>query len=488
MKVIGLRLHKGAVLVFGVILLWPLAVAFPINGGDALWVAQSSRALVACAREDVWSKCPGTYQFGWIQHIPGIFLAWKGLSDDSIVLILTLINFVSFVWLIVKVCKVFGTITEINWAILSVLLLGPLYAFSVYSFSEMLTGVLLAAFAFSIFEKRSLLLISTLTLIICSSRETAVSLTIPIALAILLIVEKDVRQIVRKILIILSISVAGLVSVFLFNYWKYGSISNAHYTDPIRRVPGVELKAKNFFAIWISPSGGVLPFWSLGGLLVVSIPIFVLLKKRTDIRQKLAASILLLFLIMQTGLLASWYAPFGWVTWGPRLILPIVMGTLIVEFLLFSIDIQRIIDWFRYRFIAVMALGLVTFTSAVSNLGFILDRSATLAWFTPPLLPSCPQTANIEIDPNYYWSCALNFAPWQLGRTVWDMGLHQVTQNWALVYGVFVLLLFLGVFYSGYERRSAIITEPPAIDGTFENKRSMGLISRGSSGNGTPTA
>lgn len=488
MKTLGTYLHRGVVLILGVILMWPLAVAFPINGGDALWVAQSSRALVACAREDIWTRCPGTYQFGWIQHIPGIFLAWKGLGDDQIVFILTLINFIAFAWLVIKVCRTFGTSNENTWLLLSVILLGPLYAFSVYSFSEMLTGVLLAAFALAIFQKRSTVLVVFITLIICSSRETAASTTIPVALAILIVTEPNTREILKKMVVVTAASVTGLVSVLLFNYWKYGSISNAHYTDPIRRVPGLELKVKNFFAIWVSPSGGVLPFWLLGGLLVITIPILVLMRWRKDVRRAVAAMGLLVFLGLQTALLASWYAPFGWVTWGPRLILPIVVGTLVVEFLLFGGVIQQIINQLRYRFFSVTVIGLLTFTSAVANLGFILNRAATIAWFTPPLLPSCPQTANIEIDPNYYWSCALNFAPWQLGRTVWDMGLHQVTSNWAILYALFVALLFCGVFYCGYERRSATTTEPPAIDGILESKRSIGLMSRGNSGNGTPTA
>jgi hypothetical protein len=475
-------------MVLGGILLWPLLVAFPINGGDAQWVAQSSRSLVACARDGVWSNCPGTYQFGWLQHIPGIFLAWKGLSDDSVVFSLTLINFFAFVWLVIKVCRTFGIGTELCWLLLAAIILGPLYAFSVYSFSELLTGVLLGAFAISIFKNQSFAQTLVLTFVITSSRETAASLTIPIALAIYVVIEPQAKLIAKKMLLITSTSLIGLVSVFFFNYWKYGSISNQIYTDPIRRVPGIELKIKNFLAIWVSPSGGVLPFWFIGGLLVLVVPIVILVHWRKNVRQSIAAMILLSFLVIQTGLLSTWFAPFGWVTWGPRLIIPVVTGTLIVEFLLFGSEIQRLINRLRFRFVAVIAILLTGFLAGISNLGFVLDRSATLAWFTPPLLPSCPQTANIEIDPNYYWSCALNFAPWQLGRTVWDMGLHQVSQNWAIVYGCFTVALFGGVFYCGYERRSATMTEPPAIDGIFESSTSSGLTNLGNSGNGTPTA
>lgn len=76
------------------VLVFPLVMAFPINGGDATWVSQSARALVQCARDDVWKSCPGTFQFGWLQHAPAMFLVWKGFGDEAVVAVLTGLNFV----------------------------------------------------------------------------------------------------------------------------------------------------------------------------------------------------------------------------------------------------------------------------------------------------------------------------------------------------------------------------------------------------------
>ena len=474
--------------VLGLVLCWPLLVAFPINGGDALWVAQSSRALVACARNDVWSSCPGTFQFGWLQHAPAIFLAWKGLSDDVIVFILTLINLLAFCWLIFSVIKRFKLQFGLTWLLLGSLIFGPLYSFSVYSFSEMLTFVLLAAFVMKVFDRGSLFSILLLTFIISSSRETAFTVVLPLAICILVLTEKNLRKLIKSTLQIGTASLAGLVAVFFFNVWKYGSITNDHYADPIRRVPGVALKARNFVAIWISPSGGVLPFWFLGGLVALAVPITALFLWRTNRTRAIAAGILLLSLLFQTALLSAWYAPFGWVTWGPRLILPVVGSTLVASFVLFPEIVQRVIEYVRYKYILLLTLSAITYLSSVANLGFILDRNATLAWFTPPMLPGCPVIANIEIDQAYYWKCALEFVPWQLGRTLWDMGLHQLTQGWAVLFGVFVLLILVGVFSDDQLRRSAMMTEPPASDGIFEMRTSKGRTTAGNSGNGTPTA
>ena len=482
------KIHVAFSVILGIILCWPLAVAFPINGGDALWVAQSSRALVGCARADIWTNCPGTFQFGWLQHVPAIFLAWKGMDDNSIVFVLTLINFLAFAWLISVVIKRFDIKNESTWLLLSALLLGPMYAFSVYSFSEMLTFVLLSVLVLKIADGKSMYSIAFLTFIISSSRETAFTIVLALAVSVLVVRETNWRIAVKKVIVIGGSSLSGLVAVLLFNIWKYGSISNDHYADPIRRVPGTVLKIKNFLAVWISPSGGVLPFWLLGGLLALLVPCIALWSWRTARRYAIAGLVLLFLLFTQTLLLAAWYAPFGWVTWGPRLILPVVGATLITCWVLFEEIIQEIIDFIRYKFVLVIILLGGIFLSGASNLGFILNRSETLAWFTPPLLSFCKKEANIEIDSHFYFLCALDFAPWQLGRTLWDAGFHQVTYGWGLLYFLFELALLGGTLYGRYGRRSATITEPPAIEGILDSNLSMPLNADGNSGNGTPTA
>jgi hypothetical protein len=377
-------------------------------------------------------------------------------------------------------------LTNDRWLLLAVIGFGPLYAFSVYSFSESLTFVLTAALVLSISQGRNFFIPMILVFILSSSRETAFLSILPIAVSVLLISEYKFSSLFKKAAWIVFSSLSGLVTVFLFNIWKYGSWSNDVYADPIRRVPGVLLKLKNFLAIWISPSGGVLPFWFIGGLLALVIPVVAISHYRREIRKVVSALLLLATLLSQTVLLAIWFAPFGWVTWGPRLILPTVATVVFTSFILFPEVVQHNIEFMRSRIGLLILVFVLTFGSGVSNLGFILDRDATLSWFTPPLLPSCLETANIEINPDYYWSCALDFAPWQLGRTLWDSGLHQVTQGWAMIYLVLMLLVTVNIFSKRYSTLSATITSPPAIEENLDNDLSSERMTTGSSGKGTP--
>ena len=442
------RLPVVGSIVFGSLLVWPLLVAFPINGGDALWVSQSARALVGCARQGDWSNCPGTFQFGLTQHLPAIFLTWRGLGDDAVVFILTLINFMAFGWLLVRGIRFFGRGSRSMWLFLLTFAVGPVYAYSVYSFSEGLTLVFLVALVIELATRQRFIVLLLLAFVSASSRETAFLTIAPLALAVVISDGGSWRKWLLRLRPILIGTACGVAAVFWFNFWKFGTLANPHYTDPIRRVPGLTLKAKNAAAIWISPSGGVLPVWVIGGALALFVPAMALVGFRRNRGKSIAAVCLIVGLVAQTGLLASWYAPFGWVAWGPRLILPVVGATAFIAVFLFNEQIERVMSFFKWR-IGATGLGLsVLILSVLPNLGFILDRTAIANWFTPPgplLIPGCVEPANVELNRQNYFDCALDFAPWQLGRTLWDVGLHQVGRGWATICGLFVLSMAAGL-------------------------------------------
>ena len=455
-------------------LVLPLIVAFPINGGDATWVSQSARALVQCVRDDVWRSCPGTFQFGWLQHAPAMFLAWKGFGDDAIVAVLTGLNFAAAVWLVNRILKHFRQSEAMSAVSLLFLIAGPLYAFSVYSFSEMLVIALIVALLFSLFECRSSLMVVILTFLIASSRETALLLVIPLGGAVIINETDSVKRFISRMIPVVTGSLAGLVAVLYFNQWKYGSWSNVTYSDPLLRVPGIQLKIKNAFAVWVSPSGGVTPVWVMGTLVAVVVPVVLISRWRMSTRRSLVAVCLVGTLALQTMLLSAWFAPFGWVTWGPRLIMPAVAGVGIAVLLLFESVVRELLERATQHLAIIAVVTILVIASGLPNLGFILDRSATLAWFTPPLSPSCPASANIWNDKTYYLNCALDYAPWQLGRTLWDSGLHQVTQRWAMLYSLLIVLLVGRVVWGVHAERRATITSPAAIEGKRDKSLSMG--------------
>ena len=118
-----------------------------------------------------------------------MFFAWKGVGDEAIVLLLTLLNFVALTWLILNIVRSSDGLTNDKWLLLAVIGFGPLYAFSVYSFSESLTFVLTAALVLAISQHKNFAIPLILAFILSSSRETALFSVLPIALSALLISE-----------------------------------------------------------------------------------------------------------------------------------------------------------------------------------------------------------------------------------------------------------------------------------------------------------
>lgn len=428
---------------------WPALNAFPINGGDALWVSQSARALVGCARNGEWSGCPGTYQFGLIQHAPAFFLAWRGLGDEAIVFVLTLLNLIAFVWVVVRGVKFFLKRDLTPWPFLLLVLVGPLFVYSVYSFSEMLVTVTLLALVMFMLDKRAHIPVALLSFLAASSREAGITLVLPIVFVLVVILGGSKREMLRRGIAPAVGAILGLASVLLFNLWKFGTMSNPHYADPIRRVPGIGLKAKNFLAVWISPSGGVLPVWVVAAVVSIGLPVLFLVRHRSRRSTGAITLLLMLVLVTQTALLSSWYAPFGWVAWGPRLIMPTVAVVAFLNLVLFAPEIQSMVEFLKIRVLSTVVMVMIVAYTSMSNLGFLLDRNSVLNWFTPPgplLLPGCVAPANIEVDRQNYFDCALDFTPWQLGRTLWDVGIHQVGRGWGALWILHVGVMFAGLF------------------------------------------
>jgi len=108
----------------------------PILSGDTVALTQSGRALIACLENGQFRGCAGTNQFGLPQHIPAMFLAWKGLDDTSIVFILSCLNVLALGTLARIIYKSVA-ISPIAKVLIGItLIVGPIIAYGPYSFGE----------------------------------------------------------------------------------------------------------------------------------------------------------------------------------------------------------------------------------------------------------------------------------------------------------------------------------------------------------------
>ena len=107
------------------------------------------------------------------------------------------------------------------------------------------------------------------------------------------------------------------------------------------RVDTLEQGVLNFAGIWLSPNGGALPFWLSFACVCVVILFAAAAAPRYWQVSPWPARLLALLLLGLTAGLSSWYAPHGWIAWGPRLLLPWLPATVYLTCYFYPVAIER---------------------------------------------------------------------------------------------------------------------------------------------------
>lgn len=243
----------------------------------------------------------------------------------------------------------------------------------------------------------------------------------------------------------------------MFNVWRYGSLGNAVYDNPIFRTPGLWLKLKAFAALWVSPGGGALVYWFLGAVLVIAVPLLAVLSR--DRRRRAAGSLLLLGIAAQTALLSAWWSPFGWYAWGPRLLLPTLAMGLVAVVAVFQHELSLVSRMLRKHVWGLAAVAALSLLSAAANLGFLADPGATLAWFYTPHTSACHRFPDFMTERAHYYDCVHGLMTWRPIGSLWTTGLSHVWSG-----GGLVLMGCVGVALSAcldFSRPSLVESEEP---------------------------
>ena len=106
----------------------------PRFAGDTIAMTQSAQALVGCAHSGQFIGCPGTNQYGLLQNIPAIFMIWKGMTLESTITVLGLLNVIAFVVLIVLLWRNFSY--GVRHLAILIVLAGPLVGYVSTTFGE----------------------------------------------------------------------------------------------------------------------------------------------------------------------------------------------------------------------------------------------------------------------------------------------------------------------------------------------------------------
>jgi hypothetical protein len=114
----------------------------------------------------------------------------------------------------------------------------------------------------------------------------------------------------------------AITAASLFNVVRFGKIISPNFFESDLHAPGVTRKLEYAAAVLVSPSGGMFVFWPAVCVLVLAACLLpVIGRKRRDVDWRPALVIVLVILGLTLGF-ASWWTPFGWSAYGPRLALP----------------------------------------------------------------------------------------------------------------------------------------------------------------------
>jgi hypothetical protein len=373
-------------------------ISLPFGTGDTAELVLSSQRMRECLNSGILFNCTEMERFGLSPHLISIVLLSIFNDINSAITAWSLLNFLLFMYLIYKLNADYA---DRRYFLIGTIVFSPLTAYAVYSYTEMSFIVLSFILLMNLKNERYWLSL-LLGMILSGYKESAILIVLPLTLAVIL---SNRNKLISKDYLLITSPVVGFLSVYVFNYFKYGEFINSEY-QTAGRVKELNLQISNFLGIWLSPSGGIIGYFWISIILLLFINLTSILKIN---KYRKSLYIILFTIAINALLLTNWFAPYGWVTWGPRLFMPVVVLGLL------SIIIIRggtVISESKSLHITHL---LFSYLSSSALIGFLINSDAFRIWLTNVIfkVDVCPRLFIWEIEREPYITCFLNMS-WNL--------------------------------------------------------------------------
>jgi hypothetical protein len=369
-----------------------------------------------------------------LQYVPATLGLALGLSATQVLTGLSLLSLAAFfamLWLLWRTAAP-------GWGPVLVLiaLASPLLFYAYSTLGEMLTAFLLVATVAVAASSRTAWLIALVALLAGITKETSPPFVFAFgALAIALVRVPGDRW--GPLLCLVGGVLAAVAANAAFNIFRYGVVQNRDYLQSQYRVHGIPRVAGLFGALLVAPNGGIWLFWASAMVLLGAAVVFGLAGKRHTARWP-ALALAGIFVVLLGGL-ATWWAPFGWYTWGPRLTLPWIPPLLLLAVMAYGGAMLPTLRRATAGFIATALVSAVVTLSALPQLGVLFDPAASNTIFLPD--SACP-VGIVGGSPAYY-RC-LDHQAW--GRHMVLLGaLDGTRQPSGIVFSVSMFLAGIGL-------------------------------------------
>jgi hypothetical protein len=488
--------RASVVLVVAVLLIvfW-VALRHPFLHGDSSGVVIGAQKIVDCLHHGVFSHCD-TWAGGrpspagdvanvgpWplLQYVPAVVLRSLGVSHVATLRVLILVDALALsamfglLWITVR--RTGAT----AWApLLAVAMLAsPLLWYGTVAFGEALAATVVVAAIAAVLLRGRPVLVGGLVALASTTKET--NPVFVLALVVICVVAQTVRRpeeksALRRLLIAAVVgAIVGIAANAAFNVVRFGSVRNTIYLQPYTRAPNAGVVARAFAAQWVAPNGGLLWFWPCSIAIVgLTVAGAIWTVRRNGISWKTVAPLLVAgVLIVDVAGLSTWYSPFGWFAWGPRLLLPLLPAMLLISCVLAS---ERA-GYVLHRFMAGRALwpaALLVIAIGIPQVTVLFQPRVINEFFASEQHCVSPHVAQ---NPHGYYRC-FNFEAWRKRPLLLQRGL----EGFGSVGGRVIVLAFVGavvmVLKSGrlnaqrslaVEPHDAEITHAPVADPNQSN-------------------
>jgi hypothetical protein len=422
------------------------ALTHPNIQGDTIALIRSVEAIRDCLAEGAAAPCSGVEHFALFQHIPALLLSVTGLSEDAILRGLAWLNTLAFVGLfLLGVVAVRARDARVAPLFLLLLTTAPLLWYVNATFAEMSAAFTTLLYTAAIVLRKSWLTVAASFWLAGITKETAMPFLVAIGL-IGLFGRRPIRlQDVRPQLAGMFVgSTLVALSNIGFNLFRYDSPYNTVLLEPHLRVPSHDVRLSFFAGLWASPNGGLV-FFAPAIVAFLACVIWLALRECRSRPGKYrdawpSVAILGILLFLSVGF-SGWWAPFGWIAWGPRLLLPWLPSLVFLAIVLYAAEIREALRFVLEPPWRVYALAVAISVFTLPQLAVVFSTTTLPSFFAPDSV--CPRLPDIAQEQDLYYQCLDHFtwtkSPMLLTamsglRTTWGLlaGLLYVATVFAL--------------------------------------------------------
>ena len=372
-------------------------LAHPFTGGDTPFVLDGTNAFLNCMHAHDYNACGFTDKLnywglmspiGWwplLQHIPDAITIGLGgdghVARTRVLATLSVVGVVATVvlaWLVLR-----GTGQRAwFWGFLFVVLSGPVIAYGNQTAGEMLAMGLLVALVAATVLRAPPPVVALAALGACLTKETSYPFVAALGLLGLWLARRRSAAPILRHAVWGAIGMAvAITAASLFNVVRFGSVANTNYLDPQLRTPGIGRTLDYVAAVFASPSGGVILSWPAATVLVAAACLLGLTEAEFRSAYTRTALLVIAAAASLTVGFASWWTPFGWTAYGPRLQLPWIPPLVLLLLVAYGDALARVTRRLLVPTWRLFAVAAVAFICALPHIGLLWDFSSIVGFF-----------------------------------------------------------------------------------------------------------